>query len=103
MKENIDPLFVNEKPCMAIVNLRKNRNASYVSPVAKSIDTTYAHACKLIGKLEDKGIIKSKKKGRRKYLELTEDGQELADLFVDLIEIQEEEKENKLGDSSVIG
>jgi len=102
-------IFLNEKPVMTLVVIRRHRDEVYCSVVSKRIDTTYAHTVKIISKLEDKGLIKSKKKGRKKFLELTDKGEEYADLFIDLLDLierrpdgKDEEGLNKLGGDSII-
>lgn len=92
--------FVEDKPCMALVvinwqnqkvetGLNRNTERPIVSQVAKRIDTTYAHACKLISKLEDMGYVTSDPQGRKKYLELTERGQEKAGDLEKLLDLQD--------------
>jgi len=78
--------FLKEKPVMALVTIRKTREDIYCSMISKKIDTTYAHTVKTISKLEEEGLVKSKKDGRKKILELTPEGEEFADKFVDLLE-----------------
>lgn len=102
-------IFLNEKPVMTLVVIRRHRDDVYCSVVSKRIDTTYAHTVKIISKLEDKGLIKSKKKGRKKFLELTDKGQEYADLFIELLDLierrpngKDEEGTKKLGGDSII-
>lgn len=102
-------IFLNEKPVMTLVVIRRHRDDVYCSVVSKRIDTTYAHTVKIISKLEDKGLIKSEKKGRKKFLKLTDKGEEYADLFIDLLDLLEkkpnggdEENPNKLGGGSII-
>ena len=84
-------MFLNEKPVMALVTIRRSRKDIYGSIVSKEIDTTYAHAVKIISKMEDKGLVKSHKDGRKKILGLTEEGKEYADLFIEIIESFENE------------
>ena len=78
--------FLKEKPVMALVTIRRNREDIYCSMISKKIDTTYAHTVKTISRLEDEGLVESRKDGRKKILELTGRGEELADMFVDLLE-----------------
>jgi len=78
--------FLKEKPVMALVTIRRNREDIYCSMISKKIDTTYAHTVKTISRLEDEGLVESKKDGRKKILELTPEGEKFADKFVDLIE-----------------
>lgn len=102
-------IFLNEKPVMTLVVIRRNRDDVYCSVVSKRIDTTYAHTVKIISKLEDKGLINSEKKGRKKFLKLTDKGEEYADLFIDLLDLierrpngKDEKSPNKLGGDSII-
>ena len=78
--------FLKEKPVMALVTIRRNREDIYCSMISKKIDTTYAHTVKTISRLEDEGLVESRKDGRKKILELTSRGEELADMFVELLE-----------------
>lgn len=78
--------FLKEKPVMALVTIRKNREDIYCSMISKKIDTTYAHTVKTVSRLEEEGLVESKKDGRKKILELTEDGEKFADMFIDLLE-----------------
>lgn len=82
MTKNMKEFFLNEKPCSLIVSIRR-RNEPYASELAKAIDTTYAHTVKVIQKMEDEGIVDSRKKGRKKFLSLTE-GTEIAKVLNEL-------------------
>jgi len=84
--EERQSFFLKEKPVMALVTLRKNRQEMYGSIVSKKIDTTYAHTIKILAEMEDRGLIRSEKKGRKNVLELTEEGQRCADKLVELME-----------------
>lgn len=100
-------IFLNEKPVMTLVVIRRQRDKVYCSVVSKRIDTTYAHTVKIISKLEDKGLIESKKKGRKKFLELTERGKDFADLFIELLDLidggsNKKEGPDELGEDSVV-
>jgi predicted transcriptional regulator len=79
-------LFLNEKPVMALVTIRRSRDDIYGSIVSREIDTTYAHAVKIISKLEDRGLVESSKEGRKKILKLTEEGETYADLFIEMLD-----------------
>jgi len=85
-------MFLNEKPVMTLVTIRRSRKDIYGSVVSKEIDTTYAHAVKIISKMEDKGLVESHKDGRKKILSLTEEGKEYADLFIEIIESFDDEE-----------
>lgn len=81
MTEDVRTSFLNEKPVKALVSVRRTPQDSYPSLIAKNIDTTYAHAVKVINKLEDDGYITTQKMGRKKLVYLTEDGEAMAELF----------------------
>ncbi len=76
--------FLKEKPVMALITIRRERDEIYCSMISKSIDTTYAHTVKIISRMEDEGLVQSEKSGRKKILTLTDKGEEFADLFLDL-------------------
>jgi len=84
--EGRQAFFLKEKPVMALVTLRQNRQEMYGSIVSKKIDTTYAHTIKILAEMEDENLIRSEKKGRKNVLELTEEGKKCADKLVDLME-----------------
>ena len=72
-------LFIKEKPVKIILSIRRSRTESYASKIAQDVDTTYAHAVKTLSKMEDSGLLTSKKSGRKKVLELTEKGEQYAE------------------------
>lgn len=78
-------IFLKEKPVMALVSIRRERDEIYCSMISKRIDTTYAHTVKIVSRLEEEGLIESEKSGRKKILNLTDEGEEYADKFLDLI------------------
>lgn len=84
--------FLNEKPVMTLVTIRRSSDDIYCSVISSEIDTTYAHSVKIISTLEEEGFIKSTKRGRKKVLELTEKGEKYADIFNDLITNFEEDE-----------
>lgn len=82
--------FLKEKPVKALITIRRNRDEIYGSIISKKIDTTYAHTIKILGEMEDEGLITSEKDGRKKVLKLTEEGKECADKFLELLNCLEE-------------
>jgi predicted transcriptional regulator len=83
--------FLKEKPVMALVTIRREREEIYCSVISRRIDTTYAHTVKIVSRLEDIGMVESNKKGRKKILELTTKGEKFADSFLDLLADFEDE------------
>jgi predicted transcriptional regulator len=71
-------LFLRPKPTKTLILLRDRSKVWYVSKLAKEVDTTYPHMVKLIKTLESMGIVRTKKEGRTRYVELTDKGEELA-------------------------
>ena len=90
----LQSFYLKEKPVMALVTIRRARDEIYCSMISKKIDTTYAHTVKTISRMEEDGFVRSKKKGRKKILELTPQGREFSDKFLDLIEAFREESRN---------
>ena len=63
---------------MMLVEL-KNADANvYASVLAKQIDCTYSHVVKILQEMQKSDLIKFKKEGRLKLLELTKKGQDIA-------------------------
>lgn len=87
-------LFLNKKPVMALVTIRRSRDEIYGGIVSKKIDTTYAHTVKILSELEDNGILETEKKGRKKIPHLTEKGEKEADKFIELLNLLEKEEKN---------
>jgi len=82
--------FLKEKPVKALITIRRNRDEIYGSIISKKIDTTYAHTIKILGEMEDEGLIESQKNGRKKVLKLTNEGKNCADKFLELLDCLEE-------------
>jgi len=82
--------FLKEKPVKALITIRRNRDEIYGSIISKKIDTTYAHTIKILGEMEDEGLIESQKNGRKKVLKLTNEGKDCADKFLELLDCLEE-------------
>jgi len=77
-KKVIFDVFFREKPAMMLVEL-KNANANiYASVLAKQIDCTYSHVVKILQEMQKAELIKFRKDGRLKLLELTKKGHDIA-------------------------
>src|SRR3989339_74924 len=77
-KKCIFDVFFREKPAMMLVEL-KNANANvYASVLAKQIDCTYSHVVKILQEMQKAELIRFKKEGRLKLLELTKKGTDIA-------------------------
>lgn len=96
-------IFLNEKPVMTIVTIKRSNKEIYASVISREIDTTYAHTVKIIAQLGEEGLVESEKNGRKKILTLTEKGDKYGDLFVDMLEMFQEEEEEMDGNLSLEG
>ncbi len=71
-------LFLRVKNVEFLILLRNKNKKWYTSLLAKKADITYPHAIQLVKKLEERGLVKTYKEGRTRYVELTELGEEVA-------------------------
>lgn len=71
-------VFFREKPAMMLVALKNSDAAVYASVLAKQIDCTYSHVVKILQEMQRAELIKFKKEGRLKLLELTQKGTDIA-------------------------
>ncbi len=99
---NSDSLFLKEKPVKIILSIRNSRKDIYASKIAKKVDTTYAHAVKTLHRMEEKDLIESKKKGRKKILDLTNKGEKHADILKETHDILHNQDKSHKGISKVI-
>lgn len=77
--ESPEELFFRKKPIRLLLALNKVEDASsFVSVLAKKTDCTYSHTVKLLDQFKDLGLVVFEKKGRIKYISLTDDGKKLA-------------------------
>ena len=71
-------IFFQEKSKLILLSLAKNRRKS-ISDVASEVRGSYAHIYNLIKILEGQDILETEKKGRTKYISLTDKGEKLAE------------------------
>lgn len=76
--------FLKEKPVKALIVIGES-DETYCSEVSEQIDSTYAHTVKLISKMEELGLIETRKSGRKKMVSLSEEGEKQASLFRELL------------------
>lgn len=101
MSSDLKKLFLNEKPVMTLVTIRKAHSEIYGSIISRRIDTTYAHAVKIISELEAEDLVESEKQGRKKLLYLTEEGKQFADIFIEMMNKFDENGEEDLDNLSI--
>ncbi len=73
----IKNIFFHEKPVLMLVAL-KNERARYPTQLSKIVDCTYSHTVKTLEFFRKIGLVEFEKKGRIKYVKLTQDGEEIA-------------------------
>ncbi len=76
--KSIFEVFFREKPAMMLVELKNANSQIYASVLAKQIDCTYSHVVKILQEMQKADLIRFKKEGRLKLLELTGKGTEIA-------------------------
>jgi len=81
----MEEVFLNEKPVKALIQIQAMSEA-YSSVIGNEIETTYAHTVKIVGRLEDLGLIHTRRHGRKKFLDTTEKGDEVADALKNLLD-----------------
>jgi DNA-binding MarR family transcriptional regulator len=86
MSEDIQKVFLNEKPVKILTQIEKSREDNYASAIAKDIDATYSHTVRCLKTLENKGLVEFEKKGRKKKAFLTDKGEMVARDFYKLLE-----------------
>lgn len=78
-KDNaLSSIFLHEKPVKILLGLKMNGERSYASTLAKFADCTYSHTVKILNILKKSGVIGFEKKGRIKYVVLTDIGSNIA-------------------------
>lgn len=85
MDDSLQEFFVNVKSAKILVTLSNPTSDNYASQISSNVDCTYSHTVRILQKFEKKGLVDSDKKGRRKMIELTEDGEEVAEKLGDLM------------------
>jgi len=73
-----EEIFLNIKPCRALIAVNNPMTESYASQISKKIDSTYAHTVKILKKLDNEGLIDRQDKGRKMIAETTEQGKRVA-------------------------
>lgn len=78
MEDDLVGFFLNRKPVRIMVILRRNKSDNYPSAIARKADATYSHTIKVLQKMNDFDLVEFEKKGRKKEVELTQRGEDIA-------------------------
>ena len=96
VKRSVENLFLQEKPAKVLIFLKKEDKPLYTAIISKEINCTYAHTLNVLSELEKLKLVIFKETGRIKLVNLTELGEEAAEVienFVDLLKLGEAEAE----------
>ncbi|MBC7219403.1 MAG: hypothetical protein H5T49_04645 [Hadesarchaea archaeon] len=85
--EDLNSLFLQEKPRKIIVYLKKENKPLYTTIIAKEVNTTYAHTFNVLKKMEKLNLVSFKESGRIKLVKLTELGDEVAKTIINLTDL----------------
>jgi len=97
----IQDLFLNTKPVDLLMQLDKPNARHYASALSKDADVTYSHTVKCLQQMNQFDLVEFEKKGRKKEIELTDLGKELAHKFSQLrSSISEEEPIKEQGSNT---
>jgi DNA-binding MarR family transcriptional regulator len=83
-KTDLEDLFLRDKPVRLLLAMLEEEE-SYVSILAKKTDCTYSHTVKLLDAFKKLGLVTFDKKGRVKFITLTQAGEKLAKDFESLM------------------
>lgn len=81
----LEDFFLKEKPVELLVQLSRSRTDNYASALSSEVDVTYSHTVKCLQEMNNKGLVKFKRQGRRKQVVLTDKGDDLAGDFYCLL------------------
>jgi len=99
--------FLQEKPKNILIYLKKENKPLYTSIIAKEVNTTYAHTFNVLKNLEKLKLVTFKESGRIKLVKLTELGDEVARVLINLIDLlklgQIENELSNIYDSEIKG
>ena len=84
-------IFIKEKAVKVVLCLQDGKK--HISKVAKEADVTYPHLYYLIKILGARGIVRIEKRGKFKYIELTEKGKALLLHLKEVFEFEEGKKQ----------
>jgi len=107
VKRSVENFFLQEKPVKALILLKRENKPLYTAIISKEIDCTYAHTLNVLSELEKLKLVIFKETGRIKLVNLTELGEESAEVienFIDLLKLGETEAEiNQIYEREVKG
>ncbi|MFB6245897.1 MAG: winged helix DNA-binding protein [Candidatus Nanohaloarchaea archaeon] len=83
--DSTEKIFLNEKPADLLINLKDEDERNYASALSKDADVTYSHTVKCLQRMEQHGLVEFHRNGRKKEIELTTQGDEIAETLFELV------------------
>ena len=80
----VENVFLHSKPVKMLIALKMN-NIRYATQISKLVDCTYSHTVKILDMFKKMGLVSFDKKGRVKFVQLTEVGEEIAHDFEGIV------------------
>ncbi|MDY6768759.1 MAG: winged helix DNA-binding protein [Candidatus Nanohaloarchaea archaeon] len=84
---DLEEMFLHRKPARILVGITRGDDRKYASVLSKEADCTYSHTVKILDQFEERGLIEFTKEGRKKLIELTDRGDQIASHLDDLIHV----------------
>lgn len=76
--DELHDMFLHGKPARILVGIKRGQEDKYASVLSREANCTYSHTVKILDTFEEHGLIEFEKQGRKKLVELTTDGQSIA-------------------------
>lgn len=83
----LEELFLHTKPSRILVQLNHPNRENYTAEIASEVGCTYSHAVRVVQKMEKEGLVHTHREGRKKPVELTQKGREIAEPLSELIHL----------------
>jgi len=79
---DLTKMFLHEAPKKIFISINKKKN--YQTDIAKQTNITYSHISLVLNKFNKNGLVKFKKQGRKKFINLTLKGKKIQDILIKL-------------------
>ncbi len=82
---NLSEFFLQEKPSHLLLKIKRRNKENYASVLSREIGCTYSHTVKVLSEFNDMNLIEFNQDGRKKLIELTKKGEQIADRMEGLV------------------
>ncbi|MDY6789219.1 MAG: MarR family winged helix-turn-helix transcriptional regulator [Candidatus Nanohaloarchaea archaeon] len=83
---DLERFFLQDKPVNLLLEIKRRSGENYASVLSREVECTYSHTVKVLDTFQDVGLIDFKEDGRKKLIELTRHGREIAESMEDLVQ-----------------